>query len=123
MKDMTYHADFHPKGCSKRNGAGTAIIAGAGVEIGEIQALASQHGQAVASGFYKSIGLVGWTIGGGHGPWGTLWGLGVDNVLEFELVTAAGDVVTANKCQNTDLFWAVRGVSVVAFHSGFLFLP
>lgn len=31
------------------------------------------------------------------------------DVLQFLVVTADGNVVMANKCQNTDLFWALRG--------------
>ncbi|KAF7179306.1 hypothetical protein CNMCM7691_008239 [Aspergillus felis] len=34
---------------------------------------------------------------------------GVDNALEFSVVTASGDLVTANAYQNSDLFWALRG--------------
>ena len=47
--------------------------------------------------------------GGGHGPLGPKYGLAVDNLLQFKLVTAAGDFVTANACQNPDLFKALRG--------------
>jgi hypothetical protein len=33
----------------------------------------------------------------------------VDNVIEFTVVTASGDFLTANSHQNVDLFWALRG--------------
>jgi hypothetical protein len=33
-------------------------------------------------------------------------------VMEIELVTAAGDIVIANECQNQDYFWAMRGGGV-----------
>jgi hypothetical protein len=33
-------------------------------------------------------------------------------VMEIELVTAAGEVITANECQNQDYFWAMRGGGV-----------
>ena len=36
-------------------------------------------------------------------------GLVCDNTLEYEIVTANGDLVTANSEQNTDLFWALKG--------------
>ena len=35
--------------------------------------------------------------------------LGVDNVLEFEIVTADGRLRTVNECTNSHLFWALRG--------------
>jgi len=36
-------------------------------------------------------------------------GLGVDNILETELVTSDGSLIIANSSQNSDLFWALRG--------------
>ncbi|CAE6470665.1 unnamed protein product [Rhizoctonia solani] len=36
-------------------------------------------------------------------------GLGVDRVLQFKIVTPDGVLRTANACQNSDLFWALRG--------------
>lgn len=35
--------------------------------------------------------------------------LGVDNVLQFTVVLASGEHVTANAYQHSDLFWALRG--------------
>jgi len=32
--------------------------------------------------------VIGWAIGGGHGPFAPMAGLGVDNILEVEIVTA-----------------------------------
>ena len=51
----------------------------------------------------------GYVQGGGYGAMGIKYGLAVDNVLEFDIVTADGQLVTANACKNSDLFWAVRG--------------
>jgi hypothetical protein len=31
------------------------------------------------------------------------------DVLQYEVVTADGDIKIANECQNQDLFWAMRG--------------
>jgi len=35
--------------------------------------------------------------------------LGVDNVVEFNIVTSTGEYLTANSYTHTDLFWALRG--------------
>jgi hypothetical protein len=35
--------------------------------------------------------------------------MGVDQVVEFEVITADGSKVIASKCENEDLFWALRG--------------
>jgi hypothetical protein len=51
----------------------------------------------------------GWIQGGGHSPASSVWGIGADHALGFEIVTADGQFVTANKHENQDLFWALRG--------------
>jgi hypothetical protein len=48
-------------------------------------------------------------MGGGHGFYSNKYGLGVDNVLEFEVVTPSGEIVVANNISHQDLFWALRG--------------
>lgn len=35
--------------------------------------------------------------------------MGADNIIEAEVVTPAGDLITVNACQHEDLFWAIRG--------------
>ena len=35
--------------------------------------------------------------------------MGVDRVHQFRVVTPDGVLRVANACQNTDLFWALRG--------------
>jgi hypothetical protein len=46
---------------------------------------------------------------GGHSPVSAQYGLGVDQFLEFKVVTADGKLKVANKISNPDLFWALRG--------------
>ncbi len=47
--------------------------------------------------------------GGGHGPAVHDFGLGADQVLEAQVVLADGRLVIASSCENTDLFFAIRG--------------
>ncbi len=47
--------------------------------------------------------------GGGHSPATHDFGLGADQVLEARVVLASGKTVTANACQNSDIFFAIRG--------------
>jgi len=81
----------------------------------EVQQAASERGRLLSSGWSISVGVVGWSIGGGHGPFAPSKGMGVDNVLEVELVTADGSLVVANAEQNSDLWWALRGGGGSAF--------
>ncbi|KAF7913028.1 uncharacterized protein EAF01_002049 [Botrytis porri] len=50
-----------------------------------------------------------WFQGGGHSPASRGYGLGADQILEAEVVLANGEIVTANKCHNQDIFFAIRG--------------
>lgn len=64
----------------------------------------------VVGGHEPSLGAAGgWLMGGGLSPWSRRYGLGVDNVLQFEVVLANGNLVTADRCSYPDLFWALRG--------------
>ena len=80
-------------------------------------------GRVVVSGHAGNVGIVGWSLGGGHGQLAGSHGLGVDQILEVEMVIADGSVVVANGAgtlvrspagrtewsEDTDLYWAVRG--------------
>uniref|UniRef100_A0A7S2VN48 FAD-binding PCMH-type domain-containing protein n=1 Tax=Zooxanthella nutricula TaxID=1333877 RepID=A0A7S2VN48_9DINO len=84
---------------------------GPGLTFTEIQKSGSEQPRKsfVASGWCPTVGIIGWSTGGGHGPYGRSKGLGVDNILEVELVTGDGTSVVANATTNADLFWAIRG--------------
>jgi FAD/FMN-containing dehydrogenase len=51
----------------------------------------------------------GWSTAAGHAWLSSEYGLGVDNVLEFKVVAADGELHVANEVSNPDLFWALRG--------------
>ncbi|KAJ5192823.1 FAD-linked oxidoreductase [Penicillium cf. viridicatum] len=90
--------------------AGPAVTVGAGITTGELNTAAANSGYTVVGGSCSTVGIAGgWMQGGGYGILSPSKGLGVDNVLEFSMVTANGAHVTANKYQNEELFWAVRG--------------
>jgi hypothetical protein len=57
----------------------------------------------------QDVGVVGWATGGGHGVLTGEYGMGADNILEAVVVTPNGELLTANACQNEDMFWAIRG--------------
>ena len=51
----------------------------------------------------------GWLQGGGLSALSRKYGIGIDNVLSFEVVLANGVLAYADACTNPDLFWALRG--------------
>ncbi|KAK8088182.1 hypothetical protein PG997_003143 [Apiospora hydei] len=54
-------------------------------------------------------GVGGWVGGGGHSVVSSTLGLGADQVLSLDVVTADGRYVTADPFTNPDLFFALRG--------------
>lgn len=66
-------------------------------------------GLATTGGTVSSTGIAGLTLGGGIGWQMARHGLTCDNLLSADIVTADGQVLTANASQHDDLFWAVRG--------------
>jgi FAD/FMN-containing dehydrogenase len=89
----------------------TAVTVGAGMQMWDLYNALDALGQTVVGGGGKTVSVGGYTTGAGHSLLSARYGLGADQVLELEVVTPNGDIVTANECQNTDLFWALRGVS------------
>ena len=103
---------------------------GAGVQWFEAYEAANQHNRVIVGALSAkaSIGAAGgWLAGGGHSAMAPNYGLGtlnspvktksyspnrfvgVDNVLEINIVTADGSHIIANPYNNEDLFWALRG--------------
>ena len=67
------------------------------------------YGLATASATIASVGVAGFTLGGGIGRLARAHGLAADNLVSVELVTADGRHVRASDDENASLFWAVRG--------------
>lgn len=82
---------------------------GAGLKWGEVLAETQRHGLAPLLGSSPGVGVVGYTLGGGYGWLGRKYGMAVDSVLAFELVSASGDLVRASATENADLYWGLRG--------------
>jgi FAD/FMN-containing dehydrogenase len=86
----------------------TAVI-GAGGKLGDIYAALSAEGCAIPGGTCPPVGISGLTQGGGLGMMVRAEGLLIDSLLAVEMVDAQGHVLTADKDNHPDLFWACRG--------------
>ncbi|KAI8649452.1 hypothetical protein LRP88_11375 [Fusarium phalaenopsidis] len=90
---------------------------GAGSIFAEMHAFSAKHARVIASGWCSTVGMVGFHLGGGHGPFAPSMGLGVDNVLEIEVLQVGRDAhgqpvvhkKIASRRHNPQLFWAMRG--------------
>jgi FAD/FMN-containing dehydrogenase len=88
--------------------ARTARAAG-GVTWGEFDRETQAFGLATTGGRITTTGLGGLTLGSGSGWLERKFGFTVDNLLSAQVVTAAGEVVTASESENPELFWGLRG--------------
>lgn len=82
---------------------------GAGVMSYQAVQAADAAGLAVVTGECPTVGLAGFTMGAGHSALSTSFGLGADQVLSYDVVTADARLVTASPTRNSDLFWALSG--------------
>ncbi|XP_024516539.1 uncharacterized FAD-linked oxidoreductase ARB_02478 [Selaginella moellendorffii] len=110
LREIVYHEKFAPMGCTIRAEDPPAMTIGAGIQWEDLYAAAFNRNHVVVGGGSSSVGGAGGNpMGAGHGPLSPLHGLAADNVLELKLVTADGRLIVANRCQNRDLYWALRG--------------
>ncbi len=82
---------------------------GPGSRLGDVDKATQEHGLATVLGFVSETGVAGLTLGGGWGYLTRRFGWTVDNLEEVEIVTADGEIHTANREEDPDLHWAVRG--------------
>jgi FAD/FMN-containing dehydrogenase len=88
---------------------GRRATAEAGVLWRELDREAQAFGLATPGGMISNTGIAGLTLGGGLGWLMGKFGLVVDNVLGFDVVTADGRFRRATPTSEPDLFWALRG--------------
>ena len=81
----------------------------AGALLGDVDRETYPYGLAVPAGVVSKTGIAGLTLGGGVGWLVRKYGLTCDNLLSCEVVTAEGEISTADAKTNADLFWALRG--------------
>ncbi|KXH57463.1 FAD binding domain-containing protein [Colletotrichum salicis] len=89
---------------------GPALKVGAGIQGGEAVEFAASHGLVIVGGGCPTVGFAGGYVqGSGHSPIDSTYGMAADQTLEFEVVTASGEIVVANARENADLYWALSG--------------
>jgi FAD/FMN-containing dehydrogenase len=84
---------------------------GPGARWSDVIAAAAPFGLAPLSGSAPSVGVAGFTLGGGVGWLGRKYGFAADSLLRVDIVTADGRHLTTSAGLHPDLFWALRGGS------------
>lgn len=111
LQDMSHHVSFTPEGCSSDEHTYAAVMTlGAGVTANTATNFATAHNATILVPASSTVGISGgFILGGGRGVLSPVYGLAVDRVVQYRIVTPDGVLRTANACQNQDLFWALRG--------------
>jgi hypothetical protein len=75
----------------------------------DVQKVLNDKGLAFPSGHCPQVKLSGYLLGGGMSWNQGVWGSGTESVEAIELVTAEAKLITANKDEHSEYFWAARG--------------
>lgn len=76
---------------------------------------AAQYGLSALAGSSPTVGVVGYTLGGGMGWLARAHGFACNSVTAIELVTAEGELVRTDSRTEPELFWALRGGAVCTY--------
>ncbi|OTA98694.1 hypothetical protein M426DRAFT_325766 [Hypoxylon sp. CI-4A] len=82
---------------------------GPGARWGSVISTLDAEGTSVIGGRIPAVGVSGLILGGGLFHFSGEYGLTADNVKNFEIVLADGNITNANANENADLFWALKG--------------
>ncbi|KAI9710275.1 MAG: hypothetical protein M1820_002769 [Bogoriella megaspora] len=99
MTDVTY--DAHSKLASIQPGP----------RWGDVYQELLKYDVCVTGGRDGNVGIGGFLTGGGNSYYAGRYGLACDNVANFEVVLANGDIINANATSHSDLWTALKGGS------------
>lgn len=88
---------------------GSRATFGGGARNLDVESVLRPYNLAIPHGRCPRVGVAGLTLGGGIGFDMRLEGLTQDKLVETQVVTADGRILTCNESENSDLFWACRG--------------
>jgi FAD/FMN-containing dehydrogenase len=110
MGQVALHDSFTPVGAPGAFRGQPAVSIGAGAIWGRVyDTVSAKAGRYVQGGGCLTVGVAGFTQGGGFGSLSKQFGTGAASLIEAEVVTADGRVRIANAYQDPDLFFALRG--------------
>lgn len=82
---------------------------GPGAQWGDVYRHLDPMGLAVAGGRDATVGVGGLIIGGGNSFYSGGHGMVCDGVVRFEVVLATGEIILADRDNNSDLWLALKG--------------
>ncbi|KAJ4355543.1 uncharacterized protein N0V89_003560 [Didymosphaeria variabile] len=87
----------------------TAAAIGGGADSQQVYAALGPYNLGFVGGRVGSVGIGGFTLGGGTSALSPRWGWALDNVYEYEVVLANSSIVTVSQHSHPSLYWALRG--------------
>ena len=81
----------------------------AGALVRDLDTATQRFGLATTSGGCPTVGIAGFTLGGGEGRLMEKYGAACDNLLSAQVVCVDGRQVEASAKSNPDLYWAMWG--------------
>ncbi|KAG6812798.1 hypothetical protein H0H92_000430 [Tricholoma furcatifolium] len=86
----------------------TAVI-GAGLIWDDVYEALAPYNVNVVGGRVTGVGVAGFTLGGGYSWLTNQYGLTIDTVVAYELVTPTGEIVSVTEASDPDLFFGLKG--------------
>jgi len=85
------------------------VTIGGGALNSDLYPVLQSAGVAITHGRCTTVGAAGFLLGGGIGFNMRAHGIGSDAITATEIVTANGDILSADSTDNSDLLWACQG--------------
>ncbi|TFY61306.1 hypothetical protein EVJ58_g4592 [Rhodofomes roseus] len=113
LNSISHDELFVPEGCTTSY---DALTIGPGANTEDIFEYVDSINRTFIGGYHQTIGAGGgYFLGGGHSVLSPVYGLAADRVVQVKVVTPEGLYLVANECQNSDLFFSLRGGGGSAF--------
>lgn len=84
---------------------------GPGATWDDVYLAVQAQGNMVVGGRSSTVGVGGLSLGGGNSYYAARMGLVCDNIRQYEVVLASGEIVYANANENADLWQVLKGGS------------
>ncbi|TFY82273.1 hypothetical protein EWM64_g1734 [Hericium alpestre] len=95
LDTLAHDTNFSPEGCDTKY---NTITAGTGATTLSIYDFADAHNVTLIGGYHQTITASGdWVLGGGHSILSPVYGLGIDRIVQFKLVTPDGRAAAHRK--------------------------
>lgn len=86
-----------------------SVTLGTGNRWSAVYKYVAEQGVAVVGGREPPVGVGGFLLGGGLSLFYNAYGLGIDQIIRYQVVLTDGSIVDATPKQNADLYKALKG--------------